>query len=57
MAKAAKDALKEYQKDGFKSSYHKEHLEKMRDEAQYSLLRNKSKCVMYAMTFKTIFKL
>ena len=55
MVKDAEDALKEYEESGFKSSYHKEQLEKMRDEAQYSLLRNKSEWVLYAMSFWTIF--
>ena len=55
MVRAAKDALKEYEEDGFKSSYHKEHLLKIRNEAQTSLLRNKSECVLYARTSKTIF--
>ena len=31
-----------YEEGGFRSTYHKEYLEKIRDDAQHSLLRNKS---------------
>ncbi len=50
MAKAAEDDLEEYRRDGFDDSYHKKYLEKMRDEANFSLFRNKSKYVLYAQT-------
>jgi hypothetical protein len=45
--KDAKDALKRYEAGGFINRYHKECLEEMRDNAQLSILRNKSKCNFY----------